>query len=310
MDSAVPINRQAAPAPTGEQLLAWRRHQLSFGGHAADLDWLLDLGAGLGWQGLQRLRLHPQRPLALGRSLGELEALWQQHRQTQIPLQYLLGRCPWRDLELQVGPGVLIPRPETELLVELAFQGIPAQPSARLPLLWADLGTGSAAMAIAMAMAWPESRGLAVELSPEARTMALSNLNSAKLLQRVQLLAGSWWTPLKPWWGRLELVVANPPYIPTAVWAELEPAVRNHEPSLALDGGPDGLRAIAEIAAGALAAIAPGGVLLIEHHHDQAAAVLDLLDQAGLVQLETHADLEGRGRFARGLVPRSRGFDA
>jgi release factor glutamine methyltransferase len=96
----------------------------------------------------------------------------------------------------------------------------------------------------------------------------------------------------------LELVVSNPPYIPTAVWAGLDPVVRDHEPALALDGGADGLDALRAIAKGAADALAPGGLLLLEHHHDQSEAVMALLAAAGLNQVQAHADLEGQRRFA------------
>jgi len=122
-----------SPTTTGRVLLAWRRQQLA--GHPRapaalqpGLDWLLDLGGGVGWQQLQQLQLSPDQPVALQRSLDELAALWHRHLAEAVPLQYLLGVCPWRDLTLQVGPGVLIPRPETELLIELAQQLLPSPP--------------------------------------------------------------------------------------------------------------------------------------------------------------------------------------
>lgn len=285
---------------TAQAVLDWRRRllQIQPGSRRADLDWLLDLGGGLGWQRLQQLQLRPNQPVHLQRSLDELETLWLRHLQEQVPLQYLLGICPWRDLTLQVGPGVLIPRAETELLVELACAAVDSTPA-----LWADLGSGSGALAVALGRAWPISTGLAVELSPAAQRVAAANLEAAGLVPRVQLLPGSWWQPLQPWWGQLELVVANPPYIPSGVWAQLQPGVREHEPALALDGGADGLEAIRQIAAGALAALVPGGVLLLEHHYDQSQAVAALLAAAGLVGLGRHQDLEGHWRFASGRAP-------
>ena len=129
---------------SGEQLLGWRRLMLAIPsnghGQAADLDWLLDLAGGLCWRQLQELRLHPQRPVRLERPLGELESLWRRHRSSGEPLQYLVGLCPWRDLEIAVAPGVLIPRQETELLIDLALELLPA-PATDAPVLWADLGT-------------------------------------------------------------------------------------------------------------------------------------------------------------------------
>jgi release factor glutamine methyltransferase len=273
--------------------LAWRRQQLARGGSPADLDWLVDLAGGLSWQQQQQLRLHPHQPVALACDLPALETLWHRHLLTHEPLQYLVGRCPWRDLELAVGPGVLIPRQETEILVEWALEL--AAPS---PALWADLGTGSGCVALALARAWPGSRGWAVDRSSEALRQAAFNLEQAGAGGQVQLLEGCWWEPLRAWWGQLALVVSNPPYIPTAVWAQLDPLVREHEPALALDGGRDGLDALRLLAEGAPSALAPGGLLVLEHHHDQSDAVLGLLAMAGLEQVQRHADLEGKWRFA------------
>lgn len=289
----------AAGAVTGAHLLAWRRDRLARGGQRAALDWLLAMAAGLDWSALQRLRITPEERVALPLPLEQLTALWERHVQAAEPLQYLLKRCPWGDLELAVAPGVLIPRPETELLVELAQQLQADQP----PPCWADLGTGSGCLAAALAGVWPSSVGLAVDCSGEALRQAAHNLERCGRASQVQLLQGSWWQPLHPWWGRLELVVANPPYIPTAVWAALEPVVRLHEPRLALDGGGDGLDALRQIVAGAGAALAPGGWLLLEHHHDQSSPVLDLLRDAGLEQVAAHPDLEGTLRFAVARSP-------
>lgn len=298
----------------GSELLAWRRLQLAGGGRAADLDWLLELAGGLSWTALQRLRLAPQRRLRLRADLQQLETLWSAHRDGAVPLQYLVGRCPWRDLELAVGPGVLIPRQETELLVELALaatrhpdsHGLYAAaspPAIAAPSLWADLGTGSGCLAIALARAFPEARGWAVDLSPEALKQAQLNLQRQGLLERVSLLAGSWWQPLRPVWGRLQLVLANPPYIPSPLLATLDAVVRDHEPHLALDGGADGLDSVRLILAGAGSALAPGGLLLLEHHHDQSEAVLALMAAVGLEQPTAHRDLEGVRRFASAFGP-------
>lgn len=276
----------------GEHLLAWRRRQLALGGRPEDFDWLVDLAGGLSWQRQQQLRLHPQQPVRLTCELAWMESLWRRHLETAEPLQYLVGRCPWRDLELSVGPGVLIPRQETELLVELALALAPTCPGR-----WADLGTGSGCLAVALALAWPMSCGMATDRSPVALQQAAHNLERGGVSGRVQLRQGSWWHPLRAWWGELELVVSNPPYIPTAVWAALDPVVREHEPALALDGGADGLDALRAIAKGAAAALAPGGLLLLEHHYDQSESVMALLIAAGLKHVQAHLDLEGQRRF-------------
>jgi release factor glutamine methyltransferase len=286
-------------------LLAWRRGLLaSTGGASADLDWLLDLGGGLRWPELQALHLHPARMVQLTQPLAQLEELWRRHRRTAEPLQYLTGLCPWRDLELRVGPGVLIPRQETELLVDLALALAPPPPGGA-GLRWADLGTGSGALAVALARALPKGQGLAVDLSDAALDFAALNRAAAGVEERFVLVRSDWWEDLQPWWGGLDLVVANPPYIPTITVEGLEPVVRDHEPRRALDGGSDGLAALRTICAGAAVALAPGGVLVLEHHHDQSPSVLLLLELAGLVEVQAHRDLEGVRRFASGRRPSS-----
>jgi release factor glutamine methyltransferase len=292
MGKNLTIRPASAEVLSGQVLLAWRRHCLALGGRSADLDWLLDLAGGVPWRTLQRVHLDPAVQLSLARGRPELEALWRRHLDTGEPLQYLVGRCPWRDLDLQVAPGVLIPRQETELLVELARELLPSPPA-----LWADLGTGSGCLAIALAGLWPGQRGLAVDVSTEALNQAQRNIVAAGMAGRIQLKQGSWWQPLRSSWGLLDLVVANPPYIPTAVWAGLDRSVRDHEPALALDGGADGLDAIRQVVTGAAQGLAPGGWLLLEHHHDQSPAVQELLARAGLVETGAHRDLEGTLRF-------------
>jgi release factor glutamine methyltransferase len=197
---------------------------------------------------------------------------------------------------------VLIPRQETELLVDLALALAPPT-SAGVGLLWADLGTGCGALALALARALPAGRGLAVDASDEALTFAALNRAAAGVEERFTLMRSDWWEALKPWWGELDLVVANPPYIPSNIVEALEAVVRDHEPRRALDGGSDGLVALRTICAGAAQALAPGGVLLLEHHHDQSQSVGLLLEMAGMEEVQAHRDLEGVRRFASGRRP-------
>jgi release factor glutamine methyltransferase len=324
----MPVESQAFPTPnacgrpgevrpretdsvSGAEILHWRQQLCGWGGDPAALDWLLDAAGGLSPAGLRSLRLHPTRVVSLSIPRQEVESLWRQHLADAVPLQYLVGHCYWRDFALEVGPGVLIPRPETESMVDLAFDLLreantlsgEANTLAKEGLLWADLGTGSGCLALGLARAFPGSQGLAVDVSPAALAQAHHNLVSAGHLSRVRLIEGHWWEPLQPWWGRLPLVLANPPYIPSTVVDQLEPVVRDHEPRLALDGGEDGLASIRAIVAGAPRALAPGGALLLEHHHDQSQVVLDLLAHHGLVDRHSHADLEGHQRFASARRP-------
>jgi release factor glutamine methyltransferase len=262
----------------------------------------LDLAGGLSWSSLQRLLVEPQRTVQLKVSLKDLEQIWGHHLDQAIPLQHLVGRCPWRDLELAVSAAALIPRQETEVLVDLALETIAGMSIER----WADLGTGSGAIAVALSRAMPATPGHAVDLSPDALALARTNLEALAPKGKWHLHQGRWWEPLEPWCGHIDLVVCNPPYIPSDLILNLDPVVRDHEPHLALAGGIDGLQAIREVVAGACRALAPGGWILIEHHHDQSAPVLNLFNQAGLSSIRAARDLEGVNRFAlarRSLSP-------
>ena len=288
---------------TAGDFLAWRQDLMRWGGEPGALDWLLDAAAGITPARLSGMLLHPATVVHLRCSRQQIADLWRQHVRDSVPLQYLVGHCFWRDFVLEVGPDVLIPRPETETMVDLALDLMRDEESlASDALLWADLGTGSGCLALGLARAFPGSHGLAVDLSPAALGQAQRNLARAGLHNCVRVIQGNWFAAVKSWWGVLPLVVANPPYIPSGVVDHLDPVVRDHEPRLALDGGGDGLACIRSIAMEAPRALAAGGWLLLEHHHDQSQAVMDLLAHQGLVDLQSHFDLEGQRRFVCGRL--------
>ncbi len=280
----------------GEELLIWRKKQLSKGGRKVDFDWLLDLGGGLSWVTLQKLLIDPNKSLLLSESLEALEGIWMRHLEDKTPLQYLIGRCPWRDFDLAVNASVMIPRQETELLVDLALKRVGNSSEG----IWVDLGTGSGALAVALAQSLYDWEGHAVDLSKDALSLAKHNLEHLAPDFQTKLHLGSWWEPLQPLWGFFSLALANPPYIPTSVINELDPVVKDHEPRLALCGGSDGLMQIRKILAGSFKALAPGGWLIMEHHHDQSDDVLKLMSQFGLVNVSFEKDLQGIKRFAIG----------
>jgi release factor glutamine methyltransferase len=208
------------------------------------------------------------------------------------PVAYLLGRKGFWTFELEVSPAVLVPRPETELLIERALA---LRPDVHGRL--ADLGTGSGAIAIALALERPGWAVVASDLSPEALTLA--RRNAERLAPgRIELRAGRWCAALPA--GAFDLLVSNPPYIGAA-----DPALGalSFEPALALVSGPDGLGALREIIADAPAHLAPGGWLLLEHGAEQGEAVADELAARGFVTVRTHRDLAGRERMTEGQWP-------
>jgi len=213
-------------------------------------------------------------------------------RAAREPLQHLTGIAHFRSLTLRVGPGVFVPRPETELVAQFAIDALAAV-AASEPLA-VDLGTGSGAIAIALATEVPHSRVVAVELSPDALVWARQNA-SASAARNLTLVLGDLATALPELDGRVDVVVSNPPYIPTGA-VPRDPEVRLHDPELALYGGGDGLDAVRALDATALRLLRPGGTLVIEHGELQGEAVAGLLRASGWRTVATHPDLTGRPR--------------
>jgi len=211
------------------------------------------------------------------------------------PLQHLLGFEDFHGLRLAVTPAVLIPRPETEGLVEWAAEVLRERPAA----LVADVGTGSGAIACALAARLPGLRALATDCSLPALAVASRNVRSHGLSDRVRLLAGDLLEPLGDG-ARLDLVIANPPYVPSAVIRSLPAEVSAWEPRLALDGGPDGMAVLRRIIASAPAVLAPGGWLLLEIGDDQAGPLASLLAAQGFTGIRSRRDLNGVERYVGG----------
>lgn len=211
------------------------------------------------------------------------------------PVAYLTGRRGFWTLELEVNADTLIPRPETELLVELALSRLPAGMS----VLVADLGTGSGAIALAIAKERPQAKVIATDASEGALAVALRNA-SLNRVANVEFRHGSWFAPLVG--ERFELIASNPPYI-----AEGDPHLQQgdlrFEPATALSSGRDGLDDIREIVAGAGEHLIAGGWLLLEHGFDQGALIRSLLETVGFVEVTTEVDLEGRDRVTLGRWP-------
>ncbi len=257
----------------------------------AEAEWLL---AGL--LGVDRFALYldPARRLAtpiVSRYLDHIE-----RRAAHEPLQYLVGWEDFHGLRLAVTPDVLVPRPETEGLVTWALEVLADRPE---PVVL-DLGTGSGAIACAIAQAAPRAEVLAVELSGGALAVASRNVRTLGLTDRVRLLAGDLFAPLGSIPGSLDLVVANPPYLPSAVISSLPPEVSRHEPRVALDGGPDGLAVIRRIVAGAPAVLRPGGMLLMEIGEEQAGPVASLMAAEGFSGMRARRDLNRVERYIGG----------
>ncbi|QCU79442.1 peptide chain release factor N(5)-glutamine methyltransferase [Citricoccus sp. SGAir0253] len=215
-------------------------------------------------------------------------------RSTRTPLQYLTGSAAFRTVELSVGPGVFLPRPETELVAGRAVEALAAAGPGALGV---DLCTGSGAIAAALAEEVPGARLHAVEADPEAARWAAANLGP----RGVELHVADAATALAPLDGSVDVVVSNPPYVPDGR-VPLQPEARR-DPAMALyGGGADGLRMPAVVAAAAARLLRPGGVFVMEHDDTQAAAVAGLLERDGLfTAVRSHRDLNDRPRFTEAV---------
>jgi len=258
------------------------------------LDAQLMLAAILG-VGRSAVIADEDRPLAL--EAVRRWAGWLERRANGEPLAYLLGKKEFHGLELEIDAAVLVPRPETELLVDwalelLATPSVEAQAEGRAKSVL-DLGTGSGAIALAIKHSRPT---LAVSASDDsADALAVARRNADRLGLAIELVASSWWLGLAR--RRFDVVVANPPYIAAG---DPHLAALRHEPRSALASGGDGLDAIRTIAGDARAHLHRGGWLLVEHGFDQAPAVRALFEAAGLGDIASRADLAGHERATAG----------
>ncbi|MGK0721317.1 peptide chain release factor N(5)-glutamine methyltransferase [Leucobacter sp. W1478] len=215
-------------------------------------------------------------------------------RARRVPLQHLTGRAPFRSLELHVGPGVFVPRPETEIVAQFAIDALQAAPDPQ-PIA-VDLCTGSGAIALALATEVPTATVWAVEKSREAHAWAERNV---KLFGdgRVELLLGDVADThlLAHLEGRVQVLISNPPYVPDSM-VPRDAEVREHDPALALYGGADGLDIVRTISRVARKLMVPGGSLVLEHAESQGAAIRALLERDGWRHTATHRDLTLRDR--------------
>jgi len=240
---------------------------------------------------------HPERSLtpdqaARLRQLGRRLAAGE-------PLQYVLHTAEFFGRSFQTDGRALIPRPETELLFTAALDApcLTGERRRSAPRV-ADVGTGTGCLAISLALERPEARIWAVDVSADALALARENAQRHGVTARIEFVQGGLLDPIAP--ASLDLVVSNPPYVPTAEWRELPRDIRDHEPRAALDGGADGLAVLAPLIVQAADKLAPGGWLVLEIGEDQGRRVRDLMKRAGFVSMKVRQDLAGWDRVVVG----------
>jgi release factor glutamine methyltransferase len=259
-----------------------------------DAEWLL-----AGVLGVRRSALHlvlaRELPVRLARRYGNVI----RRRAAREPLQQILGWEEFRGLRLEITRGVLVPRPETEMLVDWALALLPADGRRRVVV---DVGTGSGSIACAMARERAEVEVVALDLAWTAARLARRNVARLGYQTRVRIVVGDLVSALDS--ASADLIVANPPYLTSAMLAATPPEVREHEPPQALDGGADGLGVIRPLALDARRVLGPGGALVVETAGGaQVDAVASLFGDAGYAEVAVRADLAGVRRFVSGRRP-------
>ena len=282
---------------SANKFLLWKEKQILKGGDKQSLSLLIDLLGGLSNKELNLLRIKSERNLKLKENLDLLEFFWDKHLRTCTPIQYLCGFSFWRDLKLEVSDKVLIPRPETELIVEIVLEKFK---DIEEKITFADLGTGTGAISIALALAKPLWNGLATDIDKSAIKIASRNFVNYSNKYNLKFFYGSWWDPLIDFRGEIDLAIANPPYIPKDTYKKLPIEVRKYEPKIALLGGEDGLDHIKEIVKHAPLFLKENGLLLLENHFDQGNKVKKLFLENGFTSVKVLKDLSGIGRFTIG----------
>ena len=215
-------------------------------------------------------------------------------RAAREPVSHIIGRKGFWKILLQVNKNVLTPRPETEVIVDEVLKAFPEAMSFNM----LDLGVGSGTILLAVLAERPAAKGLGIDVSEEALAVARENAANLDLAGRVALMRGDWTNGLGD--DSFDLVVSNPPYIATHVIETLEPEVRDHEPRLALDGGPDGLDAYRFLAGEILRVLKPGAMFAVEIGYDQSQAVETLFKEAGAQNVRTIKDLSVNDRVVTG----------
>jgi release factor glutamine methyltransferase len=215
-----------------------------------------------------------------------------ERRRKGEPIQYITGETEFYGLPFRVTPDVLIPRPETEILVERVGTLVPLFPKPRI----VDIGTGSGAIAIALAHHWPSAQITAIDVSNSALDLAMSNAKRIGFADQIRFLKGNLLSPVAQ--EQFDIIVSNPPYVPAADRDSLSVEVRDHEPDLALFAGIDGLEVYRRLIPEAFAALAPGGFLALEIGYGQQPAIDSLLINAGFSNVQFTPDLQGISRVA------------
>ena len=262
-----------------------------------DLYLLLDLLGGISKSDLFLLKINPPQEVLLNIDFHSLKKKWIEHTQISKPIPYISNSTYWRNFKFEITADVLIPRVETEQIIDIATDIIDNKDK---EILFADLGTGSGSIAISLAFENRNWKGLATDIDVQALEVAQKNHKIISHELNIDFYCGNWWEPLFNYAGMINLAISNPPYIPRNVYERLPSSVLDFEPKKALYGGEDGLSHIKQIISDAPKFLAKGSWLILENHFNQSKKIKNLLREYGFESLKTINDTFGVGRFTIG----------
>jgi len=262
-----------------------------------DLYLLLDIIGGISKSDLFLLKINSEQKAFLKIDFNSLKKKWVEHTQFSKPIQYVCKSSYWRNFKFELTKDVLIPRVETEQIIEIATDIIGSDDK---KIIFADLGTGSGTIAVSLGIEKRNWIGLATDIDMNALYIAKKNHKKLSSESNINFYCGNWWEPLKQYAGRINLAISNPPYIPRNIYERLPTSVKEFEPKKALYGGEDGLSHINQIILNAPKFLVKGGWLILENHFDQSKKIKNLLRESGFDSLKTINDAFGIGRFTIG----------
>ena len=284
-------------ATSTKELFLWIKDIKNSSKNIEDLYLLLDLVGGISKKDLSLLKINFPEKVNLKIDFQSLKEKWFEHTFNAKPIQYICGSTYWRNFKIELSNNVLIPRVETEQIVEIATD-IFAHDNQEI--IFADLGTGSGSIAISLVVEHRNWKGLATDIDINALHIARRNFKRITLDSSIDFYCGNWWEPLINHAGKINLAISNPPYIPRNIYERLPTSVINFEPKKALFGGEDGMYHIKQIISDAPKFLLKGGWLILENHFDQSKKIKNLLREHGFDALKTINDTFGVGRFTIG----------
>tara|TARA_B100000212_G_scaffold322979_1_gene282658 strand:- start:339 stop:1208 length:870 start_codon:yes stop_codon:yes gene_type:complete len=280
-----------------QDLFLWIRDIKKNRNDIEDLYLLLDSLGGISKSDLIFLKINCKEKVDLKVDFHSLKSKWCEHTKLSKPIQYICGSSYWRNFNFELTSDVLIPRVETEQIIDIASDTIGDEDK---KIIFADLGTGSGSIAVSLVVENRNWKGLATDIDLNVIRIAQKNYKKISLESNLSFYCGNWWEPLRNYAGRINLAISNPPYIPKKVYERLPSSVKDFEPMKALYGGEDGLYHIKQIISDAPKFLQKGGWLILENHFDQTKKIKNLLRAYGFDSLKTINDTYGIGRFTIG----------